>query len=185
VRNLISLTTVVLLVAIAGCQHAAESHAVNVGIVRSVNDMAIQNAILTQQTLYPYHFVNDAPALNELGCCELGVLAAHYREHPGNLNIRQGRTPSHLYRARVGSVMDALAKAGVDTARIHIADGMPGGDGMSSELVLAITEGRNSPSRPLYTQGGGGVGESGGGLGASGGMSGGVSGGQTGGGQAR
>ena len=157
-KRLIWLAACAPILVIAGCQRGAASHATNVRIVRSINDRAIQNAIVTQQTLYSYHFVTNSAALNELGECELAVLAGHYREHPGTLKLRRGNTPEELYEARIQTVMDALARAGVDTGRIQIEEGMPGGDGMPSEQVLAITTGRNSPSRPLYYGGGGGGG---------------------------
>lgn len=154
-KRLISLILCGLLAWAAGCETGAASHETSVRIVRSINDMAIQNAIVAQQTLYPYHFVRNSSRLNELGESELAVLANHYREHPGTLNIRRSGTPDELYNARIQAVMDALAQAGVDTGRIQIAEGMPGGDGMPTEQVLSITIDRISPSRPLYYGGGG------------------------------
>lgn len=172
-RVLISLTICALLAAaLAGCE-ITERHQreVNTQIMQSVSDRAIQNAIVAQQTIYPYHFVADGPSLNDLGRCELAVLAAHYREHPGMLNVRQGSTPPDLYQARVKAVSDALAEAGVPAERVRIADDMPGGAGMSSQHVLKVIEGRNSPSQPLYYGGGGGGGSAQAGGGEAGGGS--------------
>ena len=142
----------------AGCESwQVEERTVNVEIAQSIEDMAIRNAIITQQTLYPYHFVVNGSSLNALGECELKVLASHYREHPGTLNVRKGAVPDALYGERVQRVHDTLAQAGVNTDRIQIADGMPGGDGMSSQQVIMIIDGRNSPSQPQYYGGGGGA----------------------------
>ena len=112
----------------------------NVWLAESVTETAVNRAIIAQQTIYPYHSVPDAPGLNELGRHDLEVLSAHYAENPGRLNIRQGDAPPTLYQARAATVIETLAKAGVDIDRVTIADEFPGGDGMSSERVLTILE---------------------------------------------
>jgi len=131
-----------------GCQSAengpqATRHAVNTMFANSYTDAAIKNAILAAHTMYPYHFVPNSQDLNELGISDLGVLAEHYREHPGGLNVYQGGTPKALYQARVRSIMEGLAQMGVDRGRIRISDGLAGGDGMPSEQVVTIMEGGN------------------------------------------
>ena len=131
-----------------GCRPAADApqatrHEVNTVFVHSYTDAAISGAILAAHTIYPYHFVPNSRRLNELGISDLGVLAEHYSEHPGELNLHRGGTPRALYQARASSVMEALAKMGVDPARIRIADGLPGGDGMPSRQVVTIVEGGN------------------------------------------
>ncbi|MCZ6655335.1 MAG: hypothetical protein O7D91_20195, partial [Planctomycetota bacterium] len=45
-----------------------------------------------------------------------------------------------LYEARARTIVDALAKAGVDVERMMVSDGLPGGDGVTSERVLIIQE---------------------------------------------
>lgn len=90
--------------------------------------------------MYPYHFVSDAEELNELGRRDLLVLAGHFRRHEGILNVRRGETPPELYEARLTHTIDELRKAGVDTDRMGIADGMPGGAGMPSTRVINIME---------------------------------------------
>jgi hypothetical protein len=109
-------------------------------LARSVTENAVNQAIIAQHTVYPYHFVTSAAVLNELGQHDLQVLAAHYAEHPGQLNIRQGDAPPDLYEARRAVVMDSLVKAGVDVSRVAIGDGLPGGEGMPSEGVITILE---------------------------------------------
>jgi hypothetical protein len=76
--------------------------------------------------------------LNDLGRRDLGVLARHYAEHPGVLNIRRDQTPEALYDARVAHVMAGLKEAGVRTERMNVSDEMAGGPGMSSEQVVTI-----------------------------------------------
>lgn len=109
-------------------------------LVNALNNLGVENAIVAQHTLYPYHFVSDAEELNELGRRDLLVLAGHFRRHEGILNVRRGETPPELYEARLTHTIDELRKAGVDTDRMGIADGMPGGAGMPSTRVINIME---------------------------------------------
>ena len=39
------------------------------------------NGVVRQKTVFPYHFLNDSPALNELGERDLALLANHYRDN--------------------------------------------------------------------------------------------------------
>lgn len=123
-----------------GVQPPLDEHLINSELVSTYNDMAIQNAIISQHTLYPYHFVDNSGKLNELGRRDLAVLAKHLAENPGRLNVRKDSICSELYESRVANVLDQLAQAGVDTARITVEDAMPGGAGMSSETVISILE---------------------------------------------
>lgn len=106
--------------------------------VQDYFDQQRDQAILTQHTLYPYHFQANASELNELGMRDLLVLASHYREAPGRLNLQQGDASDALYEARVAHVKDSLAQAGVDAQRVTIADDLPGGSGVPADRVLVI-----------------------------------------------
>jgi hypothetical protein len=107
-------------------------------LVNTLNNVGVEQAILAQHTLYPYHFVVDGEELNELGRRDLAVLARHFRQRAGTLNIRPGEVPAQLYEARVVHVAEGLRQAGVEADRVNIADGMAGGDGMSSERAVII-----------------------------------------------
>ncbi len=113
----------------------------NAWLADSIHNAAMENAIIAQHTLFRYQFVRNAAVLNELGKRDLDILAAHFKEHPGRLNIRRGNVAADLYEARVKRVVEVLTKAGVDTDAIRISDALPGGDGMPSERVLTILEG--------------------------------------------
>jgi len=130
-------------VLLAGCEEeqAASKNQKNldVELVNTVNNLQVENAIITQHTLYPYHFATDGAGLNDLGQRDLMVLARHFKEHPGVLNVRQGETGAELYSARVAQVQSRLKEAGVDTGRMTISDGMPGGPGMRSEAIVTTT----------------------------------------------
>jgi hypothetical protein len=131
-------------VLLAGCneEEKAASKArknLDIELVNIVNNIQVENAIITQHTLYPYHFVTDGAGLNDLGQRDLMVLARHYQEQPGVLNVRQGETSAALYGARVAQVQSRLKEAGVDVSRMTISDGMPGGPGRPSEAIVTTT----------------------------------------------
>ena len=131
-------------IAALGCEkveHAMDDpRSLNAAMLNSYNVAAVDHAIIRQHTLYPFHFVTDGAQLNELGRREVDVLAGHFKDFPGALNVRRGKADNALYEARSRTVVDALAKAGVDVERMMVSDGLPGGDGVVSERVLIIQE---------------------------------------------
>jgi len=155
----------VLCVLMVGCgEYAKEAkppeldkRQINAGLVNYYNDLAMQNAIISQHTLYPYHFVRNGAELNELGQRDLSILAGHFKENPGRLNVRRDSLSADIYNARVNLVLGRLKKAGVDARRISVSDGMPGGSGMTSERVLKIlaaAEGKDTKTTSAtYTTG--------------------------------
>ena len=138
------ITIVLFCVLTFGCQEemaeGPNNHLINSKLVNTYNDIAIQNAIVSQHTLFPYHFVENGTELNELGQKDLAALTSHFIKHPGHLNIRKHNTPGDLYDARVNLVRERLQQAGVTMGRINISDSIPGGSGMTSERVLVILE---------------------------------------------
>jgi hypothetical protein len=117
-----------------------DRHRINSQLITSYNDIAMQNAIISEHTLYPYHFVKNSAELNELGQRDLSALASHFIKHAGHLNIRQHNTPADLYKARVNLVLERLQEAGIDMEKMSISDDMPGGSGMPSERMIVILE---------------------------------------------
>jgi hypothetical protein len=113
---------------------------INSQLIKTYNDMALENAIISQHTLYPYQFVKNGAALNELGKRDLDVLIKHFIKEPGFLNIRKSDTPPDLYASRVELVYQKLQKAGLNMDKINISDEMPGGSGIASETILVILE---------------------------------------------
>ena len=138
------LMTVLFCILTCGCQenmqNKSNNHEINSQLVNSYNDIAIQNAIVSQHTLFPYHFVNNGGELNELGQRDLAALTSHFIKYPGHLNIRRHNTTADLYEARVNMVHERLQEAGIDMGRISISDNMPGGSGITSERILIILE---------------------------------------------
>jgi hypothetical protein len=138
-----NVTIVLFCILTVGCQEAVveegpDMHLINSQLINSYNDIALENAVISQHTLYPYHFVNNGAELNELGKRDLAVLTRHFIKQPGHLNIRRHNIPVGLYETRVESVHKRLQEAGIDMGRISISDGMPGGSGVPSESILII-----------------------------------------------
>jgi len=106
-------------------------------IVDGVRDSGVRAAIVAQHTLYPYHFVSDSDALNELGHRDVTVLATHLRGvASGKINIRRGEEmPASLYDARVASVRKMLQEQEVNADRVQITDGTPGGMSPSVDVL--------------------------------------------------
>ena len=138
--------SLVCAVVFCGCQeeqagtNAVDESVVNRKIVDTYSDLAIQNAIIAQHTLYPYHFVNNSPQLNGLGQRDLSVLVQHFQENPGQLILQQGGTEERLYQSRFQTVYEKLLVGGIPDGKIQITDGMPGGDGIASNSIIEILE---------------------------------------------
>lgn len=157
----IMIITVLFCILTIGCQEDMEespnNHLINSQLVNSYNDIAIQNAIVSQHTLFPYHFVTNGAELNELGRRDLAALTSHFMNHAGHLNIRRQNTPADVYEARVNLVHERLQEAGIDMERMSISDDMPGGTGITSERILVILEqpskGASSGTSTTFTSG--------------------------------
>lgn len=138
-----------------GCPQTDRSDSTDIKIVTTTADIAVKNAIITQHTIYPYHFYTGTSELNELGLRDINVLAGFYRDHPGELNVRKADADQRLYDARVKTVLAMLSHGGVSTARVQARTGLPGGDGMSSERAVKVLDRENQksavPSAPSVT----------------------------------
>ncbi len=156
------IMTVSICVLTVGCQENVEespnNHLINSQLMNSYNDIAIQNAIVSQHTLFPYHFVKNGAELNELGQRDIAALTSHFIKHPGHLNIRRHNITADLYEARVNMVHERLHEAGIEMERISISDDMPGGSGIASERVLIIleqeSEGVSTATSTTFSSGG-------------------------------
>lgn len=138
------MTMAILGIMLTGCTESAEQgpdrHIINSELINTYSDIAVQNAIISQHTLYPYHFEKNSAELNELGLRDLGVLAAHFGKTPGRLNVRRDSTPADIYQARIKLVLDKLQEAGINVDQMSVADGMPGGPGMLSEKIIMVLQ---------------------------------------------
>ena len=144
------LQPIILCVLIAGCpgnerQEQLAKSRINAETINTLNNIAIENAIIAQHTVFPYHFINNSEKLNALGQKDLSILAAHFKENPGHLNVRRQNASEQLYQGRVDFVIGQLKAAGVETERIFVSDGMAGGPAMRSENVITILTRETEP----------------------------------------
>ncbi|HOF18771.1 MAG TPA: hypothetical protein PK082_07660 [Phycisphaerae bacterium] len=155
-RPNLALTLALLVVVAVGCE-AQDRQEFNAWLLSEYQDPAMNNAIIRQHTLFPYHFVADSAELTELGHRDLDLLATHFAVNTGQLNVRRGDAPGKLYALRVQRVKELLAQGGVPVDRIRIDDDLPGGDGMPSEQVVKITQGDTGakPKTSTYMTSGG------------------------------
>lgn len=136
---------------LAGCpevevKQEQNRHLINSEVINTYKETSVQNAIISQRTLYPYHFVNNSAELNELGLRNIAVLSAHFANYPGQLNIRHGSISTNLYIDRINFVVDKLKEAGVNTEQVNITDGTPGGSGITSDAIIVILKDDNVSS---------------------------------------
>ena len=113
-------------------EKAPDERLMNSKLINTYSDIAIQNAIISEHTMFPYHFVKNGAELNELGQRDLAVLTEHFAKNGGHLNIRQLGASADLYADRVSFVREMLQEAGIEMERISVSDGMAGGSGMAS-----------------------------------------------------
>jgi hypothetical protein len=140
------MTGLMCVLLLCGCEeqqvdpNAVDTSQVNRGIVDTYSDLAIQNAIISQHTLYPYHFVKNSAQMNALGERDLSVLIQHFQENPGQITLYQGNTESLLYQSRAQTVSEKLLQGGIPDEQIRFVSGMPGGDGIASNTVIEILD---------------------------------------------
>jgi hypothetical protein len=134
------LAPVLLLLCACGVSESQlqRQRSLNTWMIESLKDSAVGAAIVTQRTLYPYHFVAGSHDLTELGQADLAVLAGHFRAHPGTLHLRRGDTVEALYNARRIRVIERLGALGVDVAGVQVVDGLAHGEGADSERVSTM-----------------------------------------------
>lgn len=141
-------------VLLGGCERAYrtreiddEMPATNVWMVRTLSDESVENAIIAQHTIYPYHFGRDSADLTPIGQRDVRVLGRHFAKHPGELSIRRGDETDDLYQRRTAAVMDALQREGVNPESIRRGGGTPGGEGIETNRALAVLKIGNEPRK--------------------------------------
>jgi type IV pilus biogenesis protein CpaD/CtpE len=116
-------------------------------MVRLSEDQNMRNAVLAERTVYAYHFASGRSELTPLGQRTVEILAAVYRQQPGDLHLERGDASSALYDARVQCVRRELAEAGVEADKVNIMPGLPGGDGTSAEHAYRAVQEDLKPAK--------------------------------------
>jgi hypothetical protein len=131
----------------AGCSSPAEPCSVNqlagahnLWIVPAFGEDAARAAVVRERTLHPQHFDEGRAALNELGLRDVAWLAQGSGGEALTINLHRAGADDALYAARVDAVRAAFEAAGLDAANLAIAEGLPGGDGATSERASKALE---------------------------------------------
>ncbi len=112
----------------------------NETMIRAAFDASVRQAVVTERTVYPYHFVDQAAELNMLGLSHVQRLATALRATPGTVNLPRGDVSVALYEQRVESLREALRHFDVDADAVEVIDDFPGGRGMPAARVRSGIE---------------------------------------------
>jgi type IV pilus biogenesis protein CpaD/CtpE len=138
--------------------------------VDTTRDTGIRDAILTEHTIYPYHFETGTALLNSLGERDLAVLADNYRQNgSGVISLRRGDASDELYAARTLAIKSALTHLGVTADNVKIDDAPASGETATGNDVNAILKADAARRDASGSSSGGASGVSGGGTASPGG----------------
>ncbi|HWP41043.1 MAG TPA: hypothetical protein VNL70_08955 [Tepidisphaeraceae bacterium] len=113
-----------------------DERTLNTMMVRAALEQDARNAVAAERIIYSHHFHPATASLNELGERQVQVLAEALRDQPeARVSVVQGEAGPELYKRRLEAVRARFAEAGADTGRLHVGPGVPGGPGISSELI--------------------------------------------------
>ena len=112
--NIPRFTPLLMLAALVGCRSSASEGPApatsEMWVSRWINEATQNEAILREKTVYPYHFVPETAELNDLGLRTVSVLAGHFVQHDGSMNVRQGDASEALQDARLAAVRAHLSE---------------------------------------------------------------------------
>ena len=101
-----------------------------------IRNASLNNAIIAQHTLYPYHFVDGVGASSTSSASATWTCSpTTSRSAGGDLNVRRGDASQALYEARVKIVLERLAASGVQS-------GVGRGQGRAARAVTGIASER-------------------------------------------
>lgn len=128
----------------------ADQRAADQAFVREPFGDQARRGVIRQRALFDAHFVPDSDRLSSLGRRDVAILADALRNSGGRISLRRGSTSEQLYAARVAQVRAAFVSFGIDSSRISIDDGLPGGAGATTEDALLIrADIREVPMAPI------------------------------------
>ena len=100
----------------------------------------IDNAMLANMTMTDIHFLPHRKQLSSLGEERMSRMASLMEAYGGTLRYNSSVTDESLLSARMNTLMDFLAEAGIDTSGEVLVRDLQGGDGMNaSEAILIRT----------------------------------------------
>jgi hypothetical protein len=169
-------------VVVGGCSSKPEAEPTDlyIGPERVENEQIVNMSFeeqaragaITSRTIYPHHFLPDAPELTLVGQRRFDAMTTHAPGMPIEIQVPRGDASNALYEQRLAALRQHLVADGIDPTLVTFADGkMPGGDGISSDRVnlLAVEEQRNRQQTQGSSRRGGTDSSGSGSMGGSGG----------------
>ena len=92
-------------------------------LVRMALAENVYNGIATERAVYPRDFDHGSATLNELGTSRVEMLEEAYRDGSGRITVLRGDASDDLHAARVATVRQHFADAGLDPQRVHVVRG--------------------------------------------------------------
>lgn len=131
----------------AGCKSKNERHAKvdessdsinhNRLLVRLLLAENVYNGTAAERAIYAKDFDPGRSTLNPLGTQRVKTLVNASRDSTGHIVIVRGDAPDELYEARIATVREELASAGLNADEVPIAtDTHVGGGSVSSDRAL-------------------------------------------------
>ena len=127
-------------------------------------DATKDNAMLSDLSMAGIHFVPHTDELNSLGQGRLQRFAELLRDRGGTLYLDTASSDEAMNRARLQSMSNFLASAGISKSRIGTQMGMPAGPGIRAVEAIQVKERAFKPEQDELTNlvgGGGGFGAGG------------------------
>jgi hypothetical protein len=97
----------------------------------------VDNAMLEDLSLADIHFVPHTAYLNGLGVRRLERYAKLLTVYGGSIRYSTSLTDSPMVERRMGNIRAYLATTGIPEGRVKVAQGIPGGKGMSAKEAVA------------------------------------------------
>jgi hypothetical protein len=107
------------------------------------------NAMLEMMTVSDMHFLPERSILTGLGQQRLSRLASLMQAYGGMIRFNTDLQDKDLIAARMDTIVDFLAEAGIDTTTEVVVQDIPGGRGMpaSEAILIRAKEGTYQPDQ--------------------------------------
>ena len=107
------------------------------------------NALLADMVVSDQHFLPHRAVLNDLGTLRLSRLASLMEAYGGAVRYSTDETDEALVRARLRTIVDFLAEAGIDTTQQVVKRDMSGGEGIAATeaVLIRANEGVYNPRK--------------------------------------
>jgi hypothetical protein len=100
----------------------------------------VDNAMLEDMAVADCHFVGQTAELNGAGARRVGRYAQLLAVYGGTLRLDSNSQDEPLVQARIKSIVDYLATAGIERDRIDVVAGLPAGRGILATEAIQVRQ---------------------------------------------